>query len=57
VRAYGAGLQVERAEQAARHPVPAVLLAGTRDRGSDRYKAGSRRACADTGRRNRQPGA
>jgi hypothetical protein len=39
VRAYGSGLRVERAEQPARHPVPPVL-AGTRDRGSDRYKVG-----------------
>lgn len=37
-RAYGAGMRVERAEQAARHPVPAVLLAAARERGYEGYK-------------------
>ena len=37
-RAYGAGLRVERAEQAARHPVPAVLLAAAPERGHEEYK-------------------
>ena len=36
--AYGAGLRVERAEQATRHPVPAVLLAAALERGHEGYK-------------------
>ena len=37
-RAYDAGLRIERAEQAARHPVPAVLLAAAHERGPQGYK-------------------
>lgn len=37
-RAYGAGLRAERAEQAARHPVPAVLLAAARERRHEGYR-------------------
>ena len=37
-RAYGAGLRAERAEQAARHPVPAVLLAAARERRYEGYR-------------------
>lgn len=37
-QAYDASLRVERAEQAARHPVPAVLLAAAPERGHEGYK-------------------